>query len=58
MIDKSIMRDTELLDRAKQKQRDGVREYNREWRRRFKAENGISYTTYLVAKKLKDEQNK
>lgn len=54
MIDTSILKDTELLEKAREEKRNKSREYNKEWYRNFKKKHGIDYNTYLLMKKIKE----
>lgn len=57
MIDNTIITDTALLEKAKTERREKRKEYQRTWRRNFKAKYGISYNDYLDAKHLKAKEN-
>ena len=54
MIDKSIINNAELLEKARERKREKSRDYSREWRRKFKEEHGINYNTYLTMKHIQE----
>lgn len=54
MIDSSILNDAELLEKARERSRERRRISQREYRRKFKEKYGISYTTYLDMKHIKE----
>ena len=54
MIDTTIIKDTELLEKARIEKREKSRVYARENRRRFKEKHGIDYNTYLTMKRIKE----
>lgn len=54
MIDKTVFNDAELLEKARERKRERSRVYAKEWRRKFKEKYGISYTTYLDMKHIKE----
>lgn len=54
MIDSTMLNDAELLEKARERKREKDRAYMRDWRRKFKEKHGISYTTYLDMKHIKE----
>lgn len=54
MIDTTILNDAELLEKARERQRVRGRIAQKEFRRKFKEKHGISYTTYLDMKHIKE----
>lgn len=57
MDTKNIIGDAELLERARQIQREKKRAYNRQWRRDFKKKYGIDYALFLEMKHLKESRD-
>lgn len=54
MVDSSILNDAELLEKARERSRERGRVAQKEFRRKFKEKYGISYTTYLDMKHIKE----
>jgi len=52
MIDATIIKDAELLEKAKEVKRQKSRDYNRKWRRDFKEKHGVDYETFVIMRKL------